>query len=178
MRISDPLSSLYTQNPAPQHDSAGKPRTSSGPVPNAVSMQHHRNQPYREQPNKDISGVVVDISPEGWAAYNRAKTGMAQGINSPENPTECKTCSSRKYQDISNDPSVSFQSSAHISPGESAAIVASHEYEHVSNEQVKAEREGREIISQTVTLRAAICPECKRIYISGGTTYTISADRS
>ena len=121
MRITNSLPPIYSQNP--------------------------QNQPNRQQPGKDVSGVT----------------------------TECKTCSSRKYKDISNDPSVSFQSPTHISPGQSAAMVSSHENEHVSSEKAKAAEEGREIISQTVTLSTAICPECKRVYISGGVTRTVIA---
>ena len=159
MRIANPLPSLYAQNPAP-------PRNFN-PV----------QQP-QQQPDKGRPGVVVDISPEGWAAYYRGAERKAERIKTADNPTECKTCSSRKYADVSNDPSVSFQTPTHISPGQAAAVVASHESEHVSNEQAKAEQEGREIVSQTVTLRTSICPECKRVYISGGTTYTISVDKS
>ena len=56
----------------------------------------------------------------------------------------CKTCEERKY----------------------------HEMEHVYREQAKAQREGRKVVSQTVTLHNAICPECGKVYISGGTTRT------
>jgi len=176
MRIENSLSALYAQNPATQRNTFGEPAASSGPAAKSVPIQQSQNPPNQRQPNKNVPGIVVDISPEGWAAYNRGKSGITQKMSPANNPTECKTCSSRTYKDISNDPSVSFQSPTHISPGQSAAIVASHESEHVSNEQAKAERDGREIISQTVTLRTSICPECKRIYISGGTTYTISTD--
>ena len=122
-------------------------------------------------------GVTVDISPAGWAAYNKHKAENTK-IKSvaADNPTECKTCASRTYKDVSNDPSVSFQTPTRISPGQSAAAVASHESEHVSNEQAKAEKEGREIISQTVTLKTSICPECKKVYVSGGETRTVSGN--
>ena len=170
MRIADPLPPLYTQNPAPLRN--------FNPILQPQNRPNTVQQPNSQQSNKGRPGVVVDISPEGWAAYNRSRAGGTQGNKAADNPTECKTCSSRTYKDISNDPSVSFQTPTHISPGQSAAMVASHESEHVSNEQAKAERDGREIISQTVTLRTSICPECKRVYISGGTTYTISVDKS
>ena len=111
-------------------------------------------------------GVIVDISPESFAA-SRA---MAM-----EGPAKCSTCEARRYQDVSDDSSVSFQTPTHISPGQSAARVASHEAEHVSNERARAEEEGREIISQTVSLSTSICPECKTVYVSGGETRTISA---
>ena len=59
-----------------------------------------------------------------------------------------------------------------------AAAVASHEQEHVRNEQAKAHRDDREIVSQTVTLTYDTCPECGRRYVSGGTTKTTSMDKS
>ena len=115
--------------------------------------------------------VIVDISPAGWAASGRADSqGIAQALGA----LECETCNSRRYQDGSSDPSVSFQSPTHISPGQAASAVAAHEAEHVTNEQANAERDGREIISQTVRLKTSICPECKVVYVSGGETRTIS----
>jgi len=93
-------------------------------------------------------------------------------------PGECKTCESRRYVDQSDDASVSFQTPTHISPNMSAAAVASHENEHVSNERSRADREGREIISQSVSLTYDCCPECGRNYVSGGTTRTTSISKS
>ena len=123
--------------------------------------------------------ATVDISPEGWAAYARDKvqtdSGAAQGgVKDALAPRECETCKNRKYVDQSDDPSVSFQAPAHISPGQSAAVVMSHEREHVANEQARAEQEGRRVVSQTVTLSMSVCPECGRTYVSGGTTRTIT----
>ena len=92
-------------------------------------------------------------------------------------PHECQTCKNRKYQDGSSDPSVSYQAPTHISPNQAGAAVASHEGEHVAHEQAKAEREGRKIVSQTVSLSTSICPECGRVYISGGVTRTITANK-
>ena len=124
------------------------------------------------------SGIVVDISPEGWAAYTQNKTPKAEGIGSiasSEN-VRCATCDSRRYQDVSNDSSVSFQTPTNIAPEQAAAMVSAHENEHVSNEQANAERDGRRVVSQTVTLSSAICPECGRPYISGGVTNTVTAN--
>lgn len=87
---------------------------------------------------------------------------------------ECKTCKNRKYQDGSNDPGVSFKSPTKINPDQSARVVRSHENEHVVREKINAEREGREIVSQTVVLRTSVCPECGRIYVSGGVTRTVT----
>lgn len=85
--------------------------------------------------------------------------------------TECQTCKNRKYKDGS-DEMVSFKSPAHISPESSAAVVRSHEQEHVTNAFSKAATNNGKVISASVTLKTAICPECGRSYISGGTTST------
>jgi len=135
-------------------------------------------------------GVIVDISPEAWA-YARDKGALAKieesedikGAGAVEPPQECQTCKNRKYVDVSDDPSVSFQSPAHISPGQAASSVMSHEQEHVSHEQARADKEGRKVVSQTVSLSMSACPECGRMYVSGGVTHTItvkenSADES
>ncbi len=85
---------------------------------------------------------------------------------------ECQTCENRKYQDGSDDNGVSCQTPTKFSPETAAARVRSHEQEHVVRNQAKAEREGNEIVSQSVTLHTGICPECGKVYISGGTTET------
>jgi hypothetical protein len=87
----------------------------------------------------------------------------------------CETCKQRKYQDKSDDPGVSFKSPGHISAGASASVVASHEQEHVSSEQAKARDEGRKVVSQSVVLHYAVCPECHKSYVSGGKTRTVTA---
>ena len=85
---------------------------------------------------------------------------------------ECQTCKERKYQDGSNDPGVSFKTPTNIAPEQAAAAVRGHEQEHVVREQAKAQREKREVVSQSVTYHTAICPECGKTYVSGGTTRT------
>ncbi len=89
--------------------------------------------------------------------------------------TECKTCKERKYQDGSNDPGVSFKTPTHIGPDQSASAVLGHEMEHVVRERAKAQSEGRRVISQSVTMHTAICPECGRVYTAGGVTRTTTA---
>ena len=39
-------------------------------------------------------------------------------------------------------------------------------------EQSQAKQENREVVSQSVTLYTDICPECGKVYVSGGTTRT------
>jgi len=84
---------------------------------------------------------------------------------------ECATCASRTYQDGS-DENVSYKSAAHIDPSSSGSKVMAHEQEHVSNAYSKAAKSGGQVISASVTIRSAVCPECGRSYISGGVTNT------
>ncbi len=87
---------------------------------------------------------------------------------------ECQTCKERKYQDGSDDSSVSYQTPTHIDADYAPAAVRGHELEHVAHEQAKAQREDRKVVSQTVALHTDICPECGRVYVSGGTTRTVT----
>jgi len=52
-----------------------------------------------------------------------------------------------------------------------ASAVLAHEKEHVSNNAAQAEREGMKAHS-VVTIHSAMCPECGKMYVSGGTTTT------
>lgn len=89
-----------------------------------------------------------------------------------QDPTEeCQTCKNRKYKDGS-DEMVSFKSPAHISPESAASAVRAHEQEHVSNAYSKAAKENGRVVSASVSIRTAICPECGRSYVAGGTTST------
>ena len=136
---------------------------------------------YYKPPNGSYSASAT--SPQNAASANGqtsvTKTdlaGQSSEVTKKSDPNYvCQTCKERKYQDQSNDPGVSFKTPGHISPGSSAAVVASHEQEHVSNERAKAGSEGRRIVSQTVTLHYAVCPECHKTYVSGGVTRTVTA---
>ena len=115
----------------------------------------------------DPSGpaYIVNISNEGRAAYE----------NSVRAQSGCETCKNRKYVDVSSDSTVSFQTPTRISPAAAPAMVAAHESEHVRNNKLDASNRGRRIISQSVSMQTSICPECGRIYVSGGETRTVSA---
>jgi hypothetical protein len=52
-----------------------------------------------------------------------------------------------------------------------ASAVVAHEKEHVAHNAARAEREGMKARS-TVTIHTAMCPECGKPYVSGGTTTT------
>lgn len=101
----------------------------------------------------------------------------AQGAESAQKALEegkCETCEERKYQDGSDDMGVSYQTPTNIKPEQAASAVRGHEMEHVYREQAKADREGRKVVSQTVTMHTEICPECGKSYVSGGTTRTVT----
>lgn len=88
---------------------------------------------------------------------------------------KCQTCEERKYQDGSDDMGVSFQTPTQVDPKQAASAVRGHEQEHVVREQAKAQRENRRVVSQSVTIHNDICPECGKVYVSGGTTRTVTA---
>lgn len=134
-------------------------------------------------PDARISGTgpvenVAPVQPVSGVRSRAAETG--QGIDKRHNvkpgykssPAECKTCKERKYQDGSNEPDVSFKSPGHISPGASASTVMAHEQQHVANANQKAAEKNGKVLSATVSLHTAICPECGTSYVSGGTTRT------
>lgn len=86
---------------------------------------------------------------------------------------ECQTCKNRKYQDGSNDPGVSFKTPTTISPERAAFAIRSHEAEHVAHARLKALEEDKEIVSQSVSYRTGICPECRKTFMAGGNTRTV-----
>lgn len=86
-------------------------------------------------------------------------------------PAECQTCKNRKYQDGS-DEMVSFKTAQHISPQSAAARVRGHEAEHVSNAYKDAAMNNGKVLQASVSLKTAVCPECGRVYVSGGETAT------
>lgn len=104
--------------------------------------------------------------------------GMGTGVEDTQktaSEAECQTCKERKYQDGSDDPGVSFKTPSHIDPGQASSAVRGHELEHVVRERARAEKEGRRVISQSVTMQTGICPECGRVYTAGGMTRTVTA---
>ncbi len=85
-------------------------------------------------------------------------------------PEDCETCKNRKYQDGSDESDVSFQTPQHIDPSAAASAVRAHEQEHVVNAYEKAKEEGGKVLSVGVSIHTAVCPECGRVYVSGGLT--------
>ena len=118
--------------------------------------------PMKEEDNQFLQDAAVE-GQEGEEAKS-AQEVMEEA--------ECQTCKNRKYQDGSDDPGVSFKTATNVAPEQAAAAVRGHEQEHVVREQAKAQREDRKVVSQSVTIHTAICPECGDVYVSGGTTRT------
>ncbi|MDR0987221.1 MAG: hypothetical protein LBL98_05965 [Ruminococcus sp.] len=100
----------------------------------------------------------------------KAAEGSKAG-GSDKTSAECQTCANRKYVDGSNDPGVSFKTPTSVDPDAAASAVRSHEYEHVKNNAAEAEEKGLTAHS-SVSIHTAICPECGKVYVSGGTTTT------
>ena len=75
--------------------------------------------------------------------------------------------------DGSDEGNVSFKSPGHIAPEASAGVVMSHEKEHVANARREGNKPGNELISASISIKTAICPECGRSYVAVGTTRTL-----
>jgi hypothetical protein len=132
------------------------------------------NQNYHYQINIGQTAQSASNAPPArqQSARSPATSGTPEAKkNEAIGPKECKTCHSRKYKDQSNDASVSFQSPTQVSPEMAAGAVATHEQEHVQHNAEKAKSEGLKATS-FVQIHSAVCPECGRIYVSGGTTTT------
>lgn len=107
-----------------------------------------------------------------WADKAQKEDGTQKdGFRRKEPGEECQTCKNRKYKDGS-DENVSFKAAAHISPEAAAGRVRAHEGEHVANAYSKAAQKGGEVLSVSVRIETAVCPECGKNYVSGGTTST------
>ena len=116
---------------------------------------------------KTNSGEVIDD--------NSARARQLKRIGQ----VKCETCENRKYKDGSDEGDVSYKSATHISPGNAASAVRAHEQEHVSNAYEKAAKSDGKVMSASVKINTAICPECGRSYVSGGLTTTqIKYDKS
>lgn len=157
-------------------------QTASGPVTGRSVSQ---------MPEEPVFPAGIGCDPAEMAVRMRIQSisptaetdisGRTAGIEGAWKATEdgrCETCEKRKYQDGSDDPSVSFQTPTRIDPDAAASAVRGHEMEHVFHEQAKAEREDRKVVSQSVMLHTGICPECGKVYISGGTTRTVTKAES
>ena len=117
------------------------------------------------------TGAVSSAQPEEKGMVVNPGKSDVEKPGRKSSPAECETCKNRKYQDGSNEM-VSFKSASHISPQASSSRVRAHEQEHVTNAYNKAAQNNGKVLSATVSLRTAVCPECGTVYTAGGTTTT------
>lgn len=116
------------------------------------------------------SGLSTGTGVTGVGTSEDADAAAKAGFKS--SPANCQTCRERKYMDGS-DENVSFKAAAHISPEAAGAVVRGHEGEHVANAYSKAAEKGGQVVNASVSIHTAVCPECGRTYVSGGTTNTM-----
>lgn len=120
--------------------------------------------------------VPEELQAKRAAIFDAMRFGTPRNaghINAPsELEPECETCKNRTYVDGSNEGNVSFKTPGHISAKASASVVRAHEYEHVSNALAEDRKPDAKLLSVSVTLKTAICPECGSVYVAGGETKT------
>ncbi len=120
------------------------------------------------------SGLTGDVSLSNNGAI---KLDLSEKALKKLGIKSCETCEQRTYQDESNDPGVSFKTPTRLSPERAAYAVAGHEQEHVLNAQADARVEEKEIVYQSVRIYTDTCPECGRVYVSGGETRTMMKEK-
>lgn len=135
-----------------------------GPISNLMNQDYAFTN--NAAPVVNVPGVTEPAAP-----VQAAEETPGKDPNGHKPAGECETCKHRKYVDGS-DENVSFKSPTHVSPGSAGARVRAHEAEHVSNAYTKASQNNAKVISAVVALHTAVCPECGRTYVSGGTTTT------
>ncbi|GHU51879.1 hypothetical protein FACS1894132_00300 [Clostridia bacterium] len=141
-----------------QYQGAGLKKADNSNAQNALGVKNNANE---------NNALGVDDKADKIDSKGHKTAGLTD--------EECATCDNRKYVDVSNDESVSFQIPTKISKGQAEAQVRAHENQHVVNEQQKAQEDGRRVVSQSVTIQTATCPECGDSYVAGGVTKTITA---
>jgi len=163
MRLNTPAAAMRLGSPAAEYAQRNplQPSQSALPVVSAL------------MPISQNTAVLI-YSPDG-DILEISNRGMLEAL---EPQGACQTCENRRYVDQSDDASVSFQTPTKVNPSMAGAAVAAHEQEHVRNEQANALSEGREVVNQSVTLHYDTCPECGKMYVSGGTTKTTTIGKS
>lgn len=178
--------SSYSMPVLPQSYAAGQANRARVQYPQGQAVeaqaaaQPQAGQPASAQlpswPGANAAETLVRMRIQYGAEGGAQQSPEAGAVAAQEAVEEgkCETCEKRKYQDGSDDSSVSYQVPTRIDPDMAASAVRGHEMEHVAHEQAKAQQEDRKVVSQTVTLHTDICPECGKTYISGGTTRTVT----
>lgn len=142
----------------------------------AVSGYYPSNSMYTNSVyNNNNRADETNVTPFGGVEEAEKPSANPDEIKKPgrrSSPEECETCKNRKYQDGS-DENVSFKSPSHISPESAGSRVRAHEGEHVANAYKEAAQKNGKVVRASVSIHTAICPECGRTYVSGGTTNTM-----
>ncbi len=145
-------------------------------IQDTISRLEQERDKYKKQQEDNNSDLLNKRIKNLEDRINNLQNRLGK-LKAEENDGECETCKNRKYQDESDDPGVSFKNASKIAPGAVEAAVRGHEQEHVTRNQAKADREGREIVYQSVVIKHAICPECGKSYVSGGETTTVTRNK-
>lgn len=119
-----------------------------------------------------VSGTEKTGKAEDAKAVVNPNESDVKAPGRKSSPAECQTCKERKYQDGSDEGDVSFKTAQHISPTAAGAAVRAHENMHVQNAYEKAAKGNGKVLQASVSIHTAVCPECGRVYVSGGTTHT------
>ena len=151
--------------------SANEPK-SKNDIQDTITRLERQRDDYEKQRAQNADSATDKKIKNLEDRINNLRSRMDK-MKAEEENGECETCKNRKYQDGSDDPGVSFKSASKIS-GNAEAAVRGHEQEHVSRNRAKADREGKEIVYQSVVIKHAICPECGTNYVSGGETTTVT----
>lgn len=144
-----------------EHTASAAERTGSRDMASSAGS----GNPLSVQGRADLRGAAAEKG-KGTDDEHKVKGGRRSS------PADCQTCKERKYQDGSNESDVSFKAPGHISPEASASTVMAHEQQHVANAYQKASEKDGKVVSCSVSLHTAVCPECGTVYVSGGTTNT------
>ncbi len=194
---------FYTSSPYTSGSTAGAARTAladmsheniSSVVPvddvpevfsNDETERVQRTPEELQQDRRDAYEIMNSLNPRNAEHLNAPLEFMAKKEEidfpfdgkQPEETEEvneaCETCANRTYVDGSNESDVSFKTPGHISPEASASVVSAHEYEHVRNAMQEDKRPDAELVSVSVSLKTAVCPECGTTYVAGGKTRTL-----
>ena len=122
--------------------------------------------------NPPFSGMEVPGKKDTAMEEEFDLPGNDKSAEGVEEDQKCETCENRTYVDGSNESDVSFKTPGRIAPEAAASKVLAHEYEHVRNAYQEDSKEGKELVSVSVSLKTAICPECGKTYVAGGETRT------
>ena len=156
---------------------AGLLRYGSDPAEMAVRMRIQTPGGTAQQAGAQAADAGKAQGPElpgSQSGGEASALGESKSAQEVMEEGECQTCKERKYQDGSDDPGVSFKTPTNIAPEQAASAVRGHENEHVVREQAKARQENRKVVNQSVTYHTDICPECGKVYVSGGETRTVT----